>query len=158
MSPKVKPVPEGYAAPTPYLIIKGAAKAIDFYKKAFGAEETMRFPGPDGKIGHADLLIGGGHVMLADESAEMGYKSPETLGGTPVSLVLYVDNADDVAKKAVAAGGKLTRPVEDQFYGDRAGEVRDPFGHTWHIMTHIEDVSMEEMKKRAAAKATAVTA
>ena len=156
MSPKVKAVPKGYEAPTPYLIIRGAAKAIDFYKKAFGAKETMRFPGPDGKIGHADLVIGNGHVMLADESPEMGYRGPETLGGTPVTLVLYVENADDVAKKAVAAGGTLTRPVEDQFYGDRAGEVRDPFGHVWHIMTHVEDVSMEEMEKRAAAKAATV--
>ena len=158
MSPKVTPVPKGFEAPTPYLIIRGAAKAIEFYKKAFGAKETGRFPGPDGKIGHADLVIGAGHVMLADESPEMGHKSPDTFGGTPVSLVVYVDNVDDVVKKAVAAGGKLTRPVEDQFYGDRAGEVRDPFGHIWHVMTHIEDVSMEEMQKRAAAKATAVTA
>ena len=157
MSPKVTPVPKGFEALTPYLIIRGAAKAIDFYTKAFGAKETGRFPGPDGKIGHADLVIGGGHLMLADESPEMGHKSPDTIGGTPVSLVLYVDNVDDVVKTAVAAGGKLTRPVEDQFYGDRAGEVRDPFGHIWHIMTHIEDVSMEEMTRRMAAK-TAVTA
>jgi PhnB protein len=157
MSPKVTPVPKGFEALTPYLIIRGAAKAIDFYTKAFGAKETGRFPGPDGKIGHADLVIGGGHLMLADESPEMGHKSPDTIGGTPVSLVLYVDNVDDVVKKAVAAGGKLTRPVEDQFYGDRAGEVRDPFGHIWHIMTHVEDVSMEEMTRRMAAK-TAVTA
>jgi len=157
MSPKVTPVPKGFEALTPYLIIRGAAKAIDFYTKAFGAKETGRFPGPDGKIGHADLVIGGGHLMLADESPEMGHKSPDTIGGTAVSLVLYVDNVDDVVKKAVAAGGKLTRPVEDQFYGDRAGEVRDPFGHIWHIMTHVEDVSMEEMTRRMAAK-TAVTA
>jgi len=157
MSPKVTPVPKGFEALTPYLIIRGAAKAIDFYTKAFGAKETGRFPGPDGTIGHADLVIGGGHLMLADESPEMGHKSPDTIGGTPVSLVLYVDNVDDVVKTAVAAGGKLTRPVEDQFYGDRAGEVRDPFGHIWHIMTHIEDVSMEEMTRRMAAK-TAVTA
>ncbi|HEY6931419.1 MAG TPA: VOC family protein [Thermoanaerobaculia bacterium] len=158
MSPKVTPVPKGYEAPTPYLIIRGAAKAIDFYTKAFGAKETGRFPGPDGKIGHADLIIGGGHIMLADESPEMGHKSPDALGATPVSLVIYVDNADDVVKKAVAAGGKLTRPVEDQFYGDRAGEVRDPFGHVWHVMTHIEDVSEQEMMKRMAAKMPAVSA
>lgn len=158
MKPKVKPVPAGYEAPTPYLVVRGAAKAINYYKKAFGAKEVMRMPGPDGKIGHADVAILGGHVMLADESPEMGHRSPESLGGSPVTLVLYVDNVDDVVKSAVGAGGKVTRPVTDEFYGDRTGTVTDPFGHIWHIMTHIEDVSMEEMGKRAAERAGAASA
>jgi PhnB protein len=153
MKPNVKPIPESYAAPTPYLIVKGAAAAIDFYKKAFAAREIMRMPGPDGKIGHADLIIGGGHVMLADESPEMGHRGPQSLGGSPVGLVLYVSDVDNVVKQAAAAGAKVTRPVKDEFYGDRAGTLTDPFGHVWHVMTHIEDVSNEEMEKRAAAMA-----
>jgi len=153
MSPKVKPIPAGYEAPTPYLVVRDAARAIDFYKKAFGAKEVMRMPGPDGKIGHADLQILGGHVMLADESPEMGHKSPESVGGSPVSLVLYVNDADAVVKKAVDAGAKVTRPLTDEFYGDRTATLTDSFGHVWHVMTHIEDVSMEEMEKRAAQKA-----
>jgi PhnB protein len=158
MKSKVKPILAGYEAPTPYLIVRGAAKAIDFYKKAFGAKETMRMPGPDGKIGHADVAIGAGHIMLADESPEMGYKSPQTVGGSSVSIVLYVENVDEVVRRATGAGAKLDRPVEDQFYGDRAGTVTDPFGHIWHVMTHIEDVSAEEMGRRAADKAKAVSA
>jgi len=153
MKPDVKPIPESYAAPTPYLIVKGAAAAIDFYKKAFAAKEVMRMPGPDGKIGHADLIIGGGHVMLADESPQMGHRGPQSLGGSPVGLVLYVSDVDDVVKKAAAAGAKVTRPVKDEFYGDRTGTLTDPFGHVWYVMTHIEDVSNEEMEKRAAAVA-----
>jgi PhnB protein len=153
MKSKVKPIPEGYAAPTPYLIVRGAAAAIDFYKKAFGASEVMRMPGPDGKIGHADLIIGGGHVMLSDESREMGFRSPQSLGGSPVGLVLYVADVDGVVNQAVAAGAKLTRPVKDEFYGDRTGGLTDPFGHIWYVMTHVEDVSNEEMEKRAAARA-----
>jgi PhnB protein len=153
MKSKVKPIPEGYAAPTPYLIVQGAAAAIGFYKKAFGASEVMRMPGPDGKIGHADLIIGGGHVMLSDESLEMGFRSPQSLGGSPVGLVLYVADVDGVVNQAVAAGAKLTRPVKDEFYGDRTGGLTDPFGHIWHVMTHVEDVSNEEMEKRAAARA-----
>ena len=158
MNPKVKPIPQGYEAPTPYLIVKGAAAAIDFYKKAFGAKETMRMPTPDGKIGHADLVIGGGHVMLADESAEMGVRGPEAFGGSPVSLCVYVEDVDRVVARAVAAGATLTRPVADQFYGDRTGGLTDPFGHIWYFMTHVEDVSNEEMGKRAAAKAESAKA
>jgi PhnB protein len=156
MKPNVKPIPEGYEGATPYLVVQGAAAAIDFYRKAFGAKEIMRMPGPKGAIGHADILVAGGHVMLADESPEMGHRGPQSLGGSPVSLVLYVENVDDVVKRAVGAGAKLTRPVENQFYGDRAGAVTDPFGHVWHIMTHIEDVSIEEMVKRGSEMARAV--
>jgi PhnB protein len=152
MKSKVK-IPNGYEAPIPYLIVQGAAAAIDYYKKAFGAKEVMRMPGPDGKIGHADLIIGGGHVMLGDESPEMGYRGPKSFGGSPVSLCLYVDDVDGVVEKAVTAGGKIMRPVADQFYGDRTGGLTDPFGHIWSVMTHIEDVSNEEMNKRAAAMA-----
>jgi len=155
MNPKVKPIPKSYEAPTPYLVVRDGEKAIDFYKRAFGATEVMRMPGPDGKIGHADLAIGKGHVMLADESPEMGHRSPGSFGGTPVTIVLYVKKVDDVVKAAVDAGAKLMRPVTDEFYGDRMGTVTDPFGHVWHVMTHFEDVSMEEMEKRAAEKAGA---
>jgi len=158
MTSKVKPIPEGYAALTPYLILNGAAAAIDFYKKAFGAKEVMRMPGPDGKIGHADLLVGGGHVMLADESPEMGHRGPRSFGGSPVSLVLYVEDVDGVVKRAVGAGATLTRPVKNEFYGDRSGGLTDPFGHIWHVMTHVEDVSNEEMEKRAAAMAQSMKA
>jgi len=153
MNPRVKPIPDGYETPTPYLIVRGAAAAIDFYKEAFGAKETMRMPGPDGKIGHADLIIGGGHVMLADESPEMGYRGPEAFGGSPVSLCLYVEDVDKVVARAVTAGARVTRPVADQFYGDRSGGLTDPFGHSWYVMTHTEDVSEKEMEKRAAARA-----
>jgi PhnB protein len=152
MSPSVRPIPEGYEGPTAYLIVEGAAAAIDFYKKAFGAKELGRFPNPDGKIGHADLMIGKGHVMLADASPEMGAKAPGAYGGTPVSLCVYVENVDEVVARAVAAGAKLTRPVADQFYGDRSGGLTDPFGHVWYLMTHVEDVSHEEMQRRMAAK------
>lgn len=149
---KVKPIPEGYHTVTPYLIINGAARALDFYKKAFNAVETVRMPGPDGRIGHAEIKIGDSHVMLADESPEMGHKSPQTLGGTPVSLALYVEDVDGFVDRAVKAGAKLMRPIEDQFYGDRAGGLQDPFGHDWYIATHIEDVSPEEMKRRSKEK------
>jgi PhnB protein len=134
---------------TPYLIVKGAADAIDFYKKIYGATEIMRMPGPDGKIGHAELKIGDSVIMLADENLEMGHKSPRSVGGSPVSLVLYVQDVDRTVKNAVEAGSKLVRPVADQFYGDRTGGLVDPFGHEWYLATHIEDVSPEEMKKRA---------
>ncbi len=148
---KVKPIPDGYHTVTPYLIIKGAAKALDFYKKAFGAEELFRFD-MGGMIGHAEIKIGDSPIMLADEHPDMGYKSPPAYGGTPVSIVLYVNDVDALAKKATAAGAKVLRPVEDQFYGDRTGTFEDPFGHVWSIATHVEDVSPEEMKKRVAAK------
>jgi PhnB protein len=151
MKSKVKQIPEGYEAPTAYLIVKDGAAAIDFYKKAFGAKEVMRMPGPDGKIGHADLRIGGGHIMLADEDATMGVKAPKGNDMLPVSLLIYCDNVDDVVKRAASAGATVIRPVADQFYGDRTGGLRDPFGHLWYVATHIEDVSNEEMVKRAAA-------
>lgn len=154
MASKVK-IPAGYEAPIPYLIVQGAAAAIDYYKKAFGATELMRMAGPDGKIGHADLVIGGGHVMLADESPQVNQRGPKSIGGTPVSLCVYVDDVDAVVQRALAAGGTLTRPVADQFYGDRTGGLTDPFGHLWFVMTHVEDVSEEEMKKRAAEMAKA---
>jgi PhnB protein len=147
-SGKVKPIPEGYHTATPYLIVKNAAKAIDFYSRAFGATELMRFPDPSGKIGHAEIKIGDSVIMLADEFPEMEHKSPQTLGGTASSIMLYVDDADTVFKRAIASGAKQIRPVEDQFYGDRSGFLQDPFGHQWAISTHVEDVPPEEMKQR----------
>jgi PhnB protein len=146
----VEPVPAGRGAPIPYLCIKGAAKAIDYYKKVFGAEELMRMADPSGRVGHAELKIGEGVVFLADEFPEMGVVGPESLGGSPVTIHLYVKDVDKVAEQATAAGGKMLRPVEDQFYGDRAGKLQDPFGHIWWISTHKEEVSPEEMKSRAA--------
>jgi PhnB protein len=151
MMSKVKPIPEGYHTATPYLIVKDASRAIDFYKRAFGATELMRMPGPGGKIGHAEIKIGDSPIMLADEVPGMGFRSPESLGGSPISILLYVEDVDAVFSEAVAAGAKVQRPVADQFYGDRTGGVTDPFGHVWYIATHKEDVSSEEMKKRAAA-------
>ena len=153
----VKPIPEGYHTATPYLIINGAADAIEFYKKAFGATEIMRFPAPGGKIGHAEIKIGDSPIMLADEFPEMGYKSPKTLGGSPASIMIYVEDVDTVFNQAVAAGAKEQRPVKDQFYGDRLGTLEDPFGHVWHVSTHKEDVSLEEMEKRAKAHSAAAS-
>jgi PhnB protein len=143
-----KPIPEGYHSVTPYLIIKGATQAIDFYKKAFGATELFRMPAPEGKIGHAEIKIGDSPIMLADEFPEMGHKSPQTLGGSPISIMIYVTDVDTVFNQAIAAGGKEQRPVKDQFYGDRSGTLEDPFGHVWHVATHKEDVSPEEMERR----------
>ena len=151
MAGKVKAIPEGYHSVTPYLIMDGAAAAIEFYKKAFGAVEVMRMPGPDGRIGHAEIKIGDSNVMLADENLEMNARSPKSVGGSPVSLLLYVEDVDKIVARAVAAGAKLEQPVEDKFYGDRMGGIEDPFGHRWYVGTHIEDVSPEEMKKRMAA-------
>lgn len=151
MTNTVKPIPTGYHTATPYLIVKGAAKAIEFYKKAFGAKELMRMSQPDGRIGHAEIKIGDSPIMLADEFPEMGARSPESFGGSPVSILLYVEDVDAMFTQAVAAGATVQRPVADQFYGDRAGGVVDPFGHVWYIATHKEDVPPEEMKKRAAA-------
>lgn len=148
---KPKPIPGGYHTATPYLIIKDAAKAIEFYKKAFGATEMMRMSQPDGRIGHAEIKIGDSPIMLADEFPEMGARSPQSLGGSPVSILLYVEDVDACAERAVTAGAKVVRPVKDQFYGDRSGSFEDPFGHQWHIATHVEDVAPEEMHKRAAA-------
>lgn len=147
----VKPIPDGYETVTPYLSVHDGEAAIEFYKKAFGAEEVMRMPGEGGKgIGHADLLLFGRmHIMLADEHPEIGFRGPRTLGGSSVMLHLYVDDADAVVDKAVAAGAKLTRPVADQFYGDRLGCVEDPFGHSWSIATQKEIVTPEEMIERA---------
>ena len=152
-----KTIPDGYHSVTPYLIISGAAEAIDYYKKAFGATELMRIPAPGGKIGHAEIKIGDSPIMLADEFPEMGYKSPQTLGGSPVSIMIYVEDVDTVFDQAVAAGGKAQRPVKDQFYGDRSGTLEDPFGHVWHVATHKEDVSAEEMERRAKAASAAAS-
>jgi PhnB protein len=145
------PIPEGYHAITPYLCIKGAAGAIEFYKRALGATETMRMPHPDGRVAHAELKIGTAIIMLADEFPEMGVVSPKTLGGTPVTLHMYVQDVDTLVTKATAEGLKVLRPVQDQFYGDRGGKFEDPYGHHWWIATHKEDVAPEEMAKRAAA-------
>src|ERR1700704_1150468 len=150
MAKPVKPVPDGFTAVTPYLTIKGAAAAIDFYKKAFGAEETYRLNTPDGKVAHAESRIGGAAIMLHDEMPEWKALSPQTIGDTACSLMLYVRDADAVTQRAVDAGATLTMPVADQFYGDRCGGIKDPFGHKWSIATHIEDVSNEEIGKRAA--------
>jgi PhnB protein len=151
MAGKVKPIPEGYHSVTPYLIVDGAAAAIEFYKKVFGAVEVMRMPAPGNRIGHAEIKIGDSHVMLADENAEMNARSPKSVGGSPLSLLVYVENVDETVKRAVTAGARLDRPVEDKFYGDRMGGIEDPFGHQWYVGTHIEDVTPEEMKKRMAA-------
>jgi len=151
----VKAIPDGYHSVTPYLIISGAADALEYYKKSFGATELLRIPAPEGKIGHAEIKIGDSPIMLADEFPEMGYKSPKTLGGSPVSIMIYVEDCDTVFKQAIAAGGTEQRPVKDQFYGDRSGTLEDPFGHVWHVATHKEDVSAEEMEQRASAAAAA---
>jgi PhnB protein len=144
----VKPIPDGYHTVTPYLIVKDAAGAIDFYKKAFGAEEIMRCPGPDGRIAHAEVKIGDSRVMLGDECPVMKARSPQSIGGTPVGFCLYVKDVDVLSKQAIAAGAKVVQPVQDQFYGDRSGTFEDPFGHKWTIATHKEDVSPEELQKR----------
>lgn len=151
MPAQVKATPDGYHTATPYLIIQGAAAALDFYQKVFGATEMVRMAQPDGKIGHAEMRIGNSVVMLADEVPEMGYRGPKSIGGSSVSLLLYFEDVDAVVARAVAAGAKLTQPVRDQFYGDRNGTIEDPFGHVWTIATHTEDVSSEEMKRRMAA-------
>lgn len=153
MANRVKPIPDGYRSITPYLIIQGASAAIAFYKKVFGARERMRMGGPEGKVGHAELEIGDAVVMLADEHPEMGARSPQTLGGTPVHVLVYVEDVDATVARAVEAGAKVVRPVENQFYGDRSGGLIDPFGHSWYVSTHVEDVPPEEMQKRAAALA-----
>lgn len=148
---KVKPIPDGYHNVTPYLIVDGAAKAIDFYKKVFGAVEKMRMPGPGGKVGHAELTLGDSMIMLADEHPEMDHRGPHAYKGAAVSLMVYVPDVDATVKTALASGAKVIRPVENQFYGDRMGTIEDPFGHQWYVATHVEDVPPEEMSKRAAA-------
>jgi PhnB protein len=144
----VKPIPDGYHTVTPYLIVKDAARALEFYKKALSATELMRLADPGGRIGHAEIRIGDSVIMLADEFPEMGARSPQTLGGSPVSLCLYVRDVDALAAQVVAAGARVVRPVQDQFYGDRSGTFADPFGHVWTIATHKEDVAPEEMCRR----------
>ena len=148
MSP-VKPIPEGYPRVSPYLVVDDGAKAIDFYTQALGATERMRMPAPGGKVGHAELQFDDSVVMLADEFPEMGAVSPKTVGGTPVTIGLYVEDVDKTFDAAVQAGAKALRPVENQFYGDRSGQIEDPFGHRWSLNTHIEDVPPDEMAKRA---------
>jgi PhnB protein len=145
----IKPVPDGYHAVTAYLIVSEGAKAIDFYKRAFGASESMRMSGPEGKVGHAEIRIGDSAIMLADEHPDMGYRSPLSLGGTPVSLLLYVEDVDRRFRQALDAGAKVLRPIENQFYGDRSGTLQDPFGHIWTLATRVEDVSAEEMQRRS---------
>jgi PhnB protein len=145
----VKPIPEGYHTVTPYLVAKDAAAAIDFYKKAFGAQELFRMEGPGGKIGHAEIKIGDSILMLAGEHPEMGHVGPESLGGSPVGLMVYLEDVDAVVARAIEAGATAMRPIENQFYGDRSGSVKDPFGHTWMIATHVEDVAPDEMARRA---------
>ena len=145
----VKPIPEGYHSVTPYLIVKGGANAIEFYKKAFGATEIMRFEGPGGALGHAEIRIGNSPVMLADEYPDMGFRSPQTLGGAGVSLMVYVEQVDAVFQRAIAAVAKELRAVQNQFYGDRSGTLQDPFGHVWTISTHVEDIAREEMHRRS---------
>jgi PhnB protein len=144
-----KAIPEGYHSVTPYLIAKGAAEAIEFYKRAFGATEVMRMASPDGNIGHAEITIGNSSIMLADEYPEMGYRSPQSIGGTGVSLMLYVEKVDEVFSRSIAAGAKELQPIKDQFYGDRSGTLQDPFGHVWTVATHVEDVPPDEMRRRA---------
>jgi PhnB protein len=148
---QVKPIPDGYHNVTPYLIVNGAAKAIDFYTKVFGATEKMRMPSPGGKVGHAELTLGDAMIMVADEHPEMGARAPHAYGGSAVSLMVYVPDVDATVQAAVAAGAKVVRKVENQFYGDRMGTLEDPFGHQWHVATHVEDVPPAEMAKRAAA-------
>jgi PhnB protein len=147
----VKPIPDGYPRVTPYLIIDGASAAIDFYRSVFGAAERMRMPGPDGKIGHAELEIGDSLIMLADEAPDMGARGPRAVGGTSVTLHVYVEDADGVFESAIQAGAKALSPVEGRFYGDRSGQFEDPFGHQWSVATHVEDVAPDEMSKRVAA-------
>jgi PhnB protein len=147
----VKPIPDGYHNVTPYLYVRGAARAIDFYKNVFGASEIMRMPGFNGKIMHAELRIGDSVVMLADENPQAGIMSPQTVGGFSMGLLVYLENVDAVIQKAVESGAKLLRPIKNQFYGDRSGSLLDPFGHMWTVATHVEDVSPDEMTKRMSA-------
>lgn len=151
----MKAIPEGYPQVTPYLSVDGAAAAIDFYAGVFGATERMRMPGPNDTIGHAELQLGDSLIMLADEAPDIGFRSPKALGGSPVTISVYVDDVDAVFERAVAAGAKALRPVETQFYGDRSGQFEDPFGHRWSVASHVEDVSPEEMARRAEEATTA---
>ena len=147
---KVKPIPDGYPRVMPYLHVDGATRAIEFYSTVFGATERMRMPAPGGRIGHAELQIGDSVIMLADEFPDMNVRGPKTIGGTPVTVMVYVEDVDQVFNRALKAGAREIRPVMDQFYGDRSGEFEDPFGHRWNVATHVEDVPPDEMAKRAA--------
>ena len=144
-----KAIPDGYHSVTPYLIVNGAAAAIAFYKDAFGATELMRMPTPDGKIGHAEIKIGDSAIMLADEYPEMGYKSPQRIGGSAVSLMIYLEDVDSTFARAIDKGARALQPIKDQFYGDRSGTLQDPFGHVWTLATHIEDIPPDELRRRA---------
>jgi PhnB protein len=148
MATATKPIPEGYHSATPYLIVKGAAEAIDFYERAFGATELLRMAHPKSGIAHAEVKIGDSVIMLADENPNLGYQGPRSLGGSTVSIMLYVADVDDTFERAVKAGARAQRPVANQFYGDRSGTLEDPFGHFWTIATHIEDVAPEELRRR----------
>ena len=150
-----QPIPDDYPQVTPYLIVDGGGAAIDFYCSVLGATERVRMPGPDGRVGHAELQLGDSIIMLADENAQMDVRGPRAIGGTPVSLHVYVEDSDAVFERAVQAGARALRAVEDRFYGDRSGQFEDPFGHRWDVSTHVEDVSPEEMSKRAAAEMAA---
>lgn len=151
MTKNVKPIPEGYHTVTPYIIVKNASIAIDFYRKALGAKEVLRMQDKNGKVTHSEIKIGDSHIMLADEFPELGASSPETIGGTATSILLYVEDVDALANQATTAGMKVRRPVQDQFYGDRSGTFVDPFGHVWTIATHKEDLSLQEIGRRAEA-------
>ena len=146
----VEPIPAGYPRVTPYLSVAGAAAAVDFYTQVFGAKERVRMPGPGATIAHCELEVGDSLIMLADESPEIGFLSPTTLGGSPVTISVYVEDVDAVVDRAVQAGATVVRPVEEQFYGDRSGQFDDPFGHRWSVASHIEDVAPEEMERRLA--------
>ena len=148
MATATKPIPEGYHSATPYLIVKGAAEAIDFYKRAFEATELLRMADRQGVIAHAEIKIGDSVIMLADENPHLGYRGPRSLGGSSVSILLYVPDVDATFERAVQAGARADRPVANQFYGDRSGTLEDPFGHFWTISTHVEDVAPEEMQRR----------
>ena len=154
----VRPVPEGYSSVTPYLIARSAAQAIDFYKSVFDARELMRFEGPDGSVAHAELQIGDSRIMLSDESPQMGFRSPQSLGGSGTGLMLYVDDVDATFERALTAGAKSHQAVKNQFYGDRSGTLIDPFGHVWTIATHVEDVAEDEMQRRMQAEMSAAQA
>lgn len=153
MAERVRPIPKGYHTLTPYLYVRGAAQAIEFYKKAFGAVETYRLPGPNDTAGHAEIKIGDSILMLGDEDPDRGIRSPQSLGGTGSSCVIYVEDVDAAFKRAVDAGATVTRPLKDEFYGERTGSVADTFGFEWSLMMHVEDVSAEEIERRAAAAA-----
>jgi PhnB protein len=151
MPTSVKPIPDGHRTVAPYLAIKNAAAALEFYEQGFGAVETYKLIVPDGRVGHAEIRLGDSLIMLSDELPELGGKAPEALGGSPVSIHLYVEDVDAFVKRAVAAGARELKPVANQFYGDRSGQLQDPFGHLWWVATHKEDVASDEMQRRVRA-------